>query len=417
MDNGARVLFVRRTSLPMVSVQVLFDAGSARDPKGKYGLSALTARMLDQGAGDLSADAFARKVDGLGLDFGASNAHDTLSVQVTSLTREDTAKKALDLTAKALMKPTFAKKALARERQRQLIAIRQDKSDPQTVAVKAFFRAVYGDHPYAHPTAGVPDQIRKIHRKDLQDFARRYFVGSNATIAVVGNLNRQEAKDLLAKTLGKLPKGSAPQPLPKVPPVKGPHKIFLKRDVVQANVIMGEPSTRRAGADYFPLLVGNYSLGGGGFSSRLMEAIREKEGLAYSVFSTFSGLQRKGPFVAGLQTANKNIDQALGLLHEEVNHYLAKGPTKDEVKAAQRYLTGSFPLKISSNQDIVDQLGTMGFYGLGPGYLADYIPQVRAVDVGSIRKAMDHHLDAKKMVTVVVGKQRPQGFGKGQAAN
>ncbi|MFA9461397.1 M16 family metallopeptidase [Thiohalorhabdus sp. Cl-TMA] len=416
MDNGARVLFVKRTSLPMVSVRVSFDAGSARDPEGLFGLSALTARMLDEGAGDLSPDAFARKVDSLGLEYGASNGHDTLSLQVTSLTRQGTERKALDLMAKALMKPAFSKQALARERQRQIIGIRRGREDPQTVAVKAFFREVYGDHPYAHPTEGVPKQIRKIDRADLQEFAERHFVGSNATIAVVGNLDRGEAEKLLADTLGRLPKGTKPEPLPEVPEMKGPRQVFLERDVAQAHVLMGQPATRRDDEDYFPLLVGNYSLGGGGFASRLVGAVREEHGLSYSVFSTFSGMQRLGPFVAGLQTANENLGKAMGLLEEEVAKFVENGPTEEEVTAAQRYLTGSFPLKISSNQDIVDQLATMGFYTLGADYLERYIPRVRSAEAGGIQEAMQQRLDPARMVTVVVGNRRPEAFKEDQAA-
>ncbi|KPV39484.1 hypothetical protein AN478_09980 [Thiohalorhabdus denitrificans] len=410
MDNGARVYFVHRPSLPMVSVRATFDAGSARDPEGRHGLSALVARMLDEGVGDLSPDAFAREVDGLGMDFGASSSRDTFSVQVTSLTSEDTEEQALDLMARALRDPAFPEAALQRERQRQIISIRRDREDPQTEGVKAFFRAVYGDHPYAHPGKGIPEHLRGIGREDLRDFAERHFVGANATIAVVGDLERKEARQLLADSLGGLPEGSRPEPLPEVPELDGPRQVFLERDVTQSHVLMGQPAIRRGGEDYFPLLVGNYSLGGGGFASRLMGAVREERGLSYSVFSTFRGLQRRGPFVAGLQTANENLEKALEVLQGEVTEFIENGPTEEEVGAAQRYLTGSFPLDIAGNKDIVSNLATMGFYGLGENYLERYIPRVRAVDGQAIQAAMGGRLDPARMVTVVVGAKRPEGF-------
>jgi len=413
LDNGARVLFVHRPQLPMTSLRVVFDAGSARDPEGKFGLSALTARMLDEGAGEMSPDAFARKVDDLGIQFSASNSQDTLAVQVTSLTEGETTQRAWDLLAQALTEPAFPERSLKRERQRQLVGIRRDEEDPQRVAIKAFYRAVYGEHPYAHPSDGVPGQVRKLERPDLAEFAANHFVGQNATIALVGDLAREEAERLLAKTLGRLPGGEAPDPLPPVPALEEAQEVFLKRDVAQAHVLMGQPGAEWGATDYFPLLVGNYSLGGGGFASRLMGAVREEEGLSYSVFSTFHALARRGPFVAGLQTANAKVEKALGILRSEVATYVAEGPTADEVEAAQRYLTGSFPLRIESNQDIVGQLTTMGFYGLGMDYLDRFRERVRAVDGAAIRQAMGERLDPDRMVTVIVGAQRPEGFGQG----
>jgi zinc protease len=413
LENGARVLYVHRPELPMMSLKVAFDAGSARDPAGKAGLSALTARLLDQGAGELSADAFARRVDALGLKFGAGNGRDQLSVQVTSLTQGDTTARAWELLTTALTEPAFARRALARERNRLLTAIRRDKENPQSVAVKAFYREVYGDHPYAHPSEGTPAGVKAVERADIRAFARDHFVGRNATVAVVGAMPREAVAALLSDTVGRLPAGEAPAALPPVPELAQAEEVFIRKDVSQAHVLMGQPGTTRDAADYYPLLVGNYSLGGGGFASRLMSVVREEHGLSYSVFSTFAPLQRRGPFVAGLQTANANVPKALSLLAQEVDRFVAEGPSDDEVDAAQRYLTGSFPLKLESNQDLKGQLATMGFYRLGTDYLDRYLARIRAVDAGAITRAMQDRLDPERMVTVIVGAERPSGFGAG----
>jgi len=413
LDNGARVLYVHRPELPMMSLQAVFDAGSARDPEGKYGLSALAARLLDQGAGDLSADELARRVDSLGLKFGAGNGRDQLSVQVTSLTEGDTTAKAWELLTTALTQPRFSERSLKRERSRLLTAIRRDREDPQAVAVKAFYRQVYGDHPYAHPSEGVPAGLKAVARDDLKRFAKRYFVGNNATVAVVGAMDRDAVDRLLERTLGRLPAGKAPPALPRVAPLDGPKEVFIHKDVTQSHVLMGQPGTTRDAEDYFPLLVGNYSLGGGGFASRLMSVVREQHGLSYSVFSTFAPLARRGPFVAGLQTGHDKLPQALSLMRREVKRFVAKGPTPDEVDAAQRYLTGSFPLKLESNQDLKDQLTTIGFYHLGTDYLDRYLQRVREVDAAEIGRAMRERLDPARMVTVIVGAERPEGFGSG----
>lgn len=410
LANGVRVLYVHRPELPMMSIKVVFDAGSARDPQGKYGLAALTARMLDQGAGDLSADAFARRVDDLGLKFGAGNGRDQLSVQVTSLTEGDTTGEAWRLLTTVLTEPAFTAKALRRERNRLLTAIRRDREKPRRVAIKAFYREVYGDHPYAHPSEGVPAGIRAGTPGDLTAFADGHFVGRNATVAVVGAMERGEVATLLADTLGRLPAGEAPEPLPAVPALEAGEELFIQKDVTQAHVLMGQPGTTRGAEDYFPLLVGNYSLGGGGFASRLVSVVREEHGLSYSVFSTFAPLARRGPFVAGLQTANDNVAKALSLLRGEVERFVAEGPSGEEVEGAQRYLTGSFPLKLESNQDIVGQLATMGFYRLGTDYLDRYLERVRGVDGAGITRAMGERLNPERMVTVIVGAERPPGF-------
>lgn len=412
LDNGARVLYVHRPELPMMSLGIVFDAGSARDPEGQFGLSALTTRLLDEGAGELSADAFARRLDALGLRFGAGSGRDKLSLQVTSLTANGATAKGWHLLTEALTEPTFAKRAVERERRRLLTAIRQSRKKPRSVAMRAFYRQIYGNHPYAHPSAGTPEGLKAIERSDLQAFADRHLVGSNATIAVVGAMKRGEVDRLLERTVGRMPRGSKPPALPEVEPLDHPKEIFIRKEVSQAHLVMGQPGTRRGADDQFPLMVGNYTLGGGGFSSRLMSTIREQRGLSYSVYSRFSPMARRGPFAAGLQTANANAGEALSLLREEVAQFVAEGPTAEELEAAKRYLNGSFPLRVDSNQDLKGQIATIGFFGLGSDYLDRYRERVSAVQALEIRRAMQDRLDPGRMVTVIVGAQRPKGFGE-----
>ena len=415
LANGAEVLYVHRPQLPMMSLRVVFDAGSARDPKGRFGTSALTARLLDEGTEELTADELARRLDERGIELSTDSGRDTLALGMTTLTEEGITRAGWDLARRILTRSAFRPDALARERGQLLTAIRRDREKPRSVALKAFWRTVYGDHPYAHPTDGVPEQIQKIGRADLRAFAGEHLVGRNATIAVVGSLDRERVEALLAETLGQLPPGSAQQPLPAVASPEGAREVFVRKDVSQAHILMGQPAARRGSADYFPLLVGNYSLGGGGFTSRLMSVVREEHGLSYSVFSTFAALAREGPFVAGLQTANAKAPKALELMRSEVDQYLAEGPTADELEGAHRYLTGSFPLKVASNGDIVSQLTTMGFYGLDRDYLDRYRERVSAVTSDDIRRALGENLDARAMVTVIVGAERPEGFGDAKA--
>lgn len=403
LDNGARALYVHRPQLPMVTVQVDFGAGSARDPENRPGLAALTFNLLDDGAGDRGADAFARALDGLGAKLATGSDRDRGWVRFSLLSEAETVRQGGELLGEVLAEPRFVEQALERERRRQVTGIRKDREDPHQVAIKAFYRAVYGDHPYAHPPEGTIEGLRRVERGDLKDFHGRHFVGRNATVAVVGDLGAERARSLLRRTVGRLPAGEPPEPLPEVPQQESGEQVFVERDISQAHVLMGQPASERGAPDHFPLLVGNYSLGGGGFSSRLMEVVREEHGLSYSVFSTFQPLARRGPFLAGLQTRGDRLGKALGLLREEVASFVADGPTAKELEAAQKYLTGSFPLRIDSNQKIVDYLAMIGFYGLETDYLERFTGRVEAVTRPEIRRSMAERLDPERMVTVIVG--------------
>lgn len=412
LDNGARVLHVHRPELPMVSMSVIFRAGSSRDPADKPGVSALAARLLDQGAGGLSADEMARRLDERGLRFGAGNGRDQLSVSITSLTGEGTTRAGWNLLTRTLTEPAFPEEGLQRERGRLLMAIRRSKERPGAVAGRAFYEAIYDEHPYARPTVGTPKGLKRVERTDLERFAERYFVGNNAVVAVVGALDRATVERRLEASIGQLPAGEAPAPLPEVAARQESREIFIEKDVEQSRILTGQLAIRRSDEDYLPLMMGNHTLGGSGLTSRLMEVIREEHGLAYSVSSSFSLMLRRGPFVAGLQTANENVGQALGLLREEVGRFLSEGPTEEELAFARRHITGSYPLRLDSNGDLRSRLATIGFHQLGADYLDGYRERVRTVEPAAVRLALREHLDAEAMVTVIVGPERPAGFGE-----
>ncbi|MEK8089779.1 pitrilysin family protein [Thermithiobacillus plumbiphilus] len=407
LENGAKVLFVESHEIPMATLRVTFDAGSARDPEQLPGLAAFTAGLLEEGAGGLNVDQLGEQLDRTGGQVSTFADRDQAGIQVKTLSDPQLRQQVGELAALMLTRPDFPEDAIAREKQRTLAGIAMEDEDPGTVASKAFFKAAYGEHPYAHPTSGTRDSVPRFQRQHLLDFYKQYFVGANAVVALVGDLSRPQAEAWVRQVVGQLPQGSAPAPLPAAPRLNAPTKLFVHMPVNQTTIYMGEPAMRRLSPDYFPLLVGNYTLGGGGFSSRLMEEVREKRGLSYSVYSYFMPLQQQGPFQAGLQTSTKQAAAALTVMRDSIERYTKTGPTPQELKAAKDNLTGSFPLRIDSNAKILEYLSLIGFYGLPLNYLDTFQQRVEQVRADEIRRAMDQHLNPARMAVVAVGSEPP----------
>ena len=407
LPNGAQVYFVETHELPMVKISAVFDAGSARDVPGKFGLARLTNTMLAEGADDLDANEIAIRFENLGAEFGASSERDMGAVSLQSLSDKEFLEPALDVFTKILLAPTFPEDSLARERRRALIALQRVQQSPGELASKAFLELLYNSHPYGVFSIGTEAGLKAITRRDLLEYHRRYYVAANAVLAMVGDVSVTEAKKIAERLLGKLPSGQAPPPLPKVADLTRPIKQQLTYPSSQSHILMGEPGITRTDPDYFALYVGNYILGGGGLVSRLSKEIREKQGLSYSVYSYFSPMKERGPFTLGLQTKNAQRDQALSLMRKTLAEFVASGPTEEELQAAKKNLTGGFPLRIDSDGKILDYLALIGFYRLPLTYLEDFIPRIEAVTVERIRDAFKRRIDPERMVTVIVGGESP----------
>lgn len=407
LDNGTRVYFVESRELPMVQLAAVFDAGSAREPENKAGLARLTARMLSEGAGAWDTEEIARRLEGLGAQLGAGSGRDMATVSLRSLTDKSLLEPALEVFTRVLTEPTFPAESFARERRRLLAQVIKDRQQPGAVASKAFFRELYRGHPYASDPGGTEQGLAAIQREDLAAHHQRYYVGGNAILVIVGDLSTREAKRVAKRVMGPLPPGEAVAPLPEVPEPQAGQRRTIPFPSSQSHVLAGETGIRRDNPDYFPLLVGNYTLGGGGFVSRILTEVREKRGLSYSAYSYFSSMQRKGPFVMGLQTKNAQRDDALKVLRQTLEEFVAKGPTPEELHAAKRHLTGAFALATDSNAKIADALVNIGFYRLPLTYLDDYIPSVEAVTLEQVRTAFKRHVDPQRLLTVVVGGAAP----------
>lgn len=410
--NGAQVYFIQSPTLPMVDVEIDFDAGDRRDPAEKAGLASVTAEMASkgiaaQGAGPaLDENQLSDAWADLGAGFGASAGNDRMSFTLRTLTYPDLLDKAVQLAARELAGPSFPDAVWQRERQRMIAAIHEAETRPGTVAGRAFGKAVYGTHPYGYdPTA---ETLTRITVQDMRDFYRT-IQACRAKVSIVGAVNRAQADQIASTLLARLPDGSC-QPLPPVADVQ-PLAQAVERDIpfasAQAHVLIGQPGYKRDDPDYFPLLVGNYILGGGGFVSRLTEEVRQKRGLSYSVYSYFAPGLHAGAFTLGLETRPDQAAEAIRVAREVVRRFVAEGPTAAEVQAAKEYMVGSFALRIDSNAKLLANLANIAWYGLPLDYLDTWTQHVKQVTAAQIKAAFARKLHPDRMVTVVVGAQPP----------
>jgi len=410
-DNGARVYFVEAHELPMVDVQVVFDAGSSRD-KNKPGLSVLTNGLLAEGANGLSADVISQNFDKRGAIFSSSVSYDSATVGLRSVVDKDKLQPALENFKQVITQPDFPEDALERQRNRLLVGIRHKQQSPGKLASDAFYAAVYEDHPYASPNEGTVDSVKQITREDVSGFYTQYYVAANAVIAIVGDLDRKQAEKLVNDLLGDLETGEKAKELPDVASLTEAKIIRIDHPSVQTHILVGQTGIRRGDPDYFALYVGNHVLGGGGMVSRLFKEIREKRGLSYSSYSYFYPMRKPGPFTAGLQTKSEQAQDALDLLNKQLVDFINNGPTEEELIASKKNITGGFPLRIDSNSKIIGYLGMIGFYNLPLNYLDTFNENVEAVTTDQIKDAFKRRLAPDKFVTVTVGPRKEKAGEK-----
>lgn len=406
--SGAQVYLIESRSLPMLDVEIDFDAGSRRDPADKAGLASVTADMTDKGlvARDgepaLDENQLSEAWADLGAAFGAGAGDDRMSFTLRTLTYPDLLPKAVQLASRELAEPSFPEDIWNRERQRIVASIREANTRPGTVAGKAFVHAVYGTHPYGFEVT--EQTLSRISVQDMRDFYR-VVQPCRAKVSIVGAVDRAQADQIATTLLSRLP-AAACQALPTVPEVQ-PLAAAAERDIpfnsAQAHVLIGQPGYKRDDPDYFPLLVGNYVLGGGGFASRLTEEVRQKRGLAYSVGSYFAPGMHAGAFTLGLETRPDQAAEAVQVSRDVLRHFVADGPTDAEVKAAKDYLVGSFALRIDSNRKLLDNLANIAWHNLPLDYLDTWTRQVEKVTAAQIKAAFQRKLQPDRMVTVVVG--------------
>lgn len=403
-DEGLRVYYVAAPSLPMVDLRLVFDAGGARDGE-RAGLASFTNGILDQGADDLNADQIAEAFESVGAIASNGTSLDMAWLSLRTITLPEQQKKAVDTWLKVLGKPTFPSKEFKNFQKLTLVSLDAEKQEPESVASKAFYSNLYGTHPYAVPKNGTPDTINALTIDDLKGFYKQYYVNKNAVLAIVGAVTRPEAEALAKQIAGVLGQGDAAAPLPEVTPLTEAKTVAIDFPSGQSHILVGQPGNKRGDDDYYVMYLGNHILGGGGFTSRLMKSVRNDRGLSYSVYSYFMPLSQLGPFEVGLQTKQEQTEEALKVVRETIKRFQDEGPTEAELTASKKDITGGFPLRTASNDDIVEYLGVIGFYKLPLDYLDTFTDKINSITREQVMEVFKRRIDLNKMLTVIVGPQ------------
>lgn len=408
--SGAKIYFVAVDTLPIVDVQIDFDAGSRRDSATQAGLADVTAGMLDKGVAAKGADpaldenALGEAWADLGASFGVGAGSDRMSFSLRTLSRPDLLDKSVALAAREIGEPSFPPDVWRRERERIGAAIKEANTKPGTVAGRAYGKDVYGVHPYGFEAT--EESLARIDVANMRDFYATHVAPCRAKLSIVGALDRAQADRIATALLARLPASNGCQPLPPVPEVVSLKAAKVDRipfASAQAHVLIGQPGYPRRDPDHFALTLGNYVLGGGGFVSRLTEQVREKRGLAYSVYSGFSPGLDAGAFTLGFQTRPDQADEAIKVSRDVLEKFVADGPTEKELQAAKDNLIGGFPLLLDSNRKLVGNVANIAWNDLPLDYLDTWTARMNAVTVADVKAAFQRKLQPERMVTVVVG--------------
>ena len=406
--DGVLIYLVEAKTIPMVDVQVDWPIGSAGDPQSKIGLASLTAALIDKGAVAnkkvLTEAAIADKLADLGAVLSFNAGTERSSMRMRSLSDAKRINELVSLTAQILNEPLFDSKVLSREKDRTIMAIKEAQIKPEVILSKEFDRQIYGSHPYGL-SASVAT-VQSITQKDVKDFYFNRYSKKGVKVSIVGDIDKASADQLVEKVLAGFPKeAKITQSVPEVSLFQPNSSKVIKipHAAQQAHISMGMPTIARKNSDYFPMLVGNYILGGGGFVSRLVKEVREKRGLAYSVYSYVSPGRQIGPYVAGMQTQQSQADLAVDVMKKTISEFIEHGPTDEEMNAAKDNLINGFPLRIDSNRKILDNVASIAWNDLPLDTLDTWRDQLKAVTKEQVKKAFKTHLDMNRMVTVVVG--------------
>jgi len=408
--RGAQAFLVQTKALPMVDIEISIDAGDRYDPAVKSGLATVAGQLMNYGAksnvGLLTEAQIADEIADLGANLNVSVGGERAVMRIRTLSRKDLRDRAVQLASAMLSAPTYDAKILVREKQRMTTALLESDTKPESVLDRRFRKAVYGNYPLANSPS--VQSITNINATDLQQFHKQFYRGDRMIVSIVGDVSKAEAAEIVQSLLQKVPQSGSP--IAKLPefnrsPIEplSQRKIDIPFDSQQAHIAMGMTAVTRSNPDYFPLLVGNYILGGGGFVSRLMSEVREKRGLAYSVSSYFAPGKDVGIFQAGLQTKNDQATLALEVLSTTITQFITNGPTQAELDAAKANLMNGYPLRIDNNRKLLDNVSSIAWNNLPLDTMDVWTKQVEAVSLEQVKQAFQNYLAMDRMKIVVLG--------------
>jgi zinc protease len=404
--GGITAWLVESHNVPLMALRFAFDGGVTQDPAGKEGLVHLLTGMMDEGAGDLTSTAYQEAMEDIAMRMSFQAGRDYLygSLETLTVNRE----KAVELLRLALTKPRFDPDAVERTTKQIVAQLAFSARNPEQVAAKAWNRLAFADHPYGRPSDGTPETVASLRREDLLAMHRRIFTREHLKVVAVGDIEPKALGEMLDKLFGALP---AKSDLVTVPPITlraGGALEVIEMPVPQSVARFGLAAMMRKDPDFMAATVVNQILGGGGFASRLMEEVREKRGLAYSVYSYMAPYSRSGTFGGGVATKNSELVQSLDVIKAELKRMAAEGPTKTELENAKSYLVGSYALRFDTNAKIANELLALMVENLGKDYINQRNPEIEAVTAADAKRVAAKLLKVEDLIVTVVGK--PDGL-------
>jgi zinc protease len=401
-SNGMTVLVLEQHFLPIVEVHAMVKSGSAQDPPEKAGLANLVASLLDEGTTTRSSKQLAEQIDFVGgaLEVKATEDFTTASVRVLKKDVE----LGFTLLADILQHPAFHKPEFERIRSQILGEMASDNDDPGHVAMKAFNQLVFHGHPYRWPLYGSEESLNKITYADVIGFYNREYTPSQVILTIVGDVTAEQVSGLVQAHFGGWKKTAAPSRSLKNPTqVEKKTVQLIEKDLTQSNVMLGHSGISRTNPDFYAVTVMNHILGAGGFSSRLMESIRDKQGLVYGIMSHFDARLMPGSFWVNFQTRTEATNQAIQGVLAEIKNIREAPVTDQELLEAKSFLIGSFPLRLDSTAKLAQVLAQVEFYGLGFEYFSQYPKWIERVTKEDVLRVANKYLNPQRYALVVVG--------------
>jgi zinc protease len=404
--GGIELWHVQDHTLPMISVEFAFLGGAAQDPAEKPGVANMAASLLDEGAGDLDSRAFQERLEERAISISFSAQRDSLRGSLKTLAEHRDP--AFDLLRLALNEPRFDASEVERIRAGVLAGLRRRTTNPSDIAGDRWFARAFPDHPYGRPVRGTLASVPEISVEDLRRFHRDTVARSNLKIATIGAIDAAGISALIDRAFGLLPKQPKLTPVPDAVPQGAGEREVVELDVPQTVITFGGVGLKRADADFIPAYVLNHILGGGSFSSRLYREVREKRGLAYSVYSYLAPMDRAGLFLGGVSTRNDRAAESLALIIEQIRQIAANGPTAEELAKAKSFLIGSYPLRFDTSGKIASQLLEIQLDDLGIDYIDRRNSLIEAVSADDVRRAAKRFLADARLLVTLVGRPDPR---------
>ena len=406
--GGVEAWLVEEHSVPLLALRFAFDGGNSQDPAGKEGLANFMSAMLDEGAGDFDHAKFQERMEELAFKMSFEDGRDAFFGSFETLSANRDA--ALDMLRLAMTKPRFETEAVERIKKQLLASLTFAAKSPDKIAGQTWSETAFAGHAYGRPANGTPESVGSIGRDDLEGYRRRNFARDTLRVVAVGDIDAKQLGDILDKVFGDLGPKADLVAVPATAPTSNEKLKIVEMDVPQSVVQFGMNGLARKDPDFLPGFILNQILGGGGFASRLTEEVREKRGLAYSVYSYLQPNKNAAIFGGGVATKNEAVAQTLDVIRAEFKRMAEDGPTATEFASAKSYLTGSFPLRFDSNAKIANQLLWMLQEDMGIDYVEKRNGLIEAVTLEDVKRVAKRLLKVDDLIVTVVGK--PKGLGQ-----